>query len=206
MNPAARDIGSSRLGAFVLRSLLVPLFVLAIAGCESTGGGLTELPKAPKQAAVLRSGDGIEVLLQGIPDPSINEVQIDDQGYVSLPYIGKIRASELAPSEFAADVRRAYVDQKIYRNVDVSVRVTDRFVYVGGEVATPGRVIWTPDLTFLKAIQAAGGFSLYARESGVQLSRDQQTYLVDADKAQYEPELDPKLYPGDSINVPRSAF
>ncbi|WOO40006.1 polysaccharide biosynthesis/export family protein [Rubellicoccus peritrichatus] len=206
MNTAARHTHFLPTGGMLFRYFLVVFALLAIVGCETTDNGLEELPKAPKQAAVLRSGDGIEVLLQGIPDPSVNEVQIDDQGYISLPYIGKVRASGLAPSELAADIRKAYVDQKIYRSVDISVRVTDRFVYVGGEVANPGRVIWTPDLTFLKAIQSAGGFSLYAREGAVQLSRDQQTYQVDADKAQNQPQFDPKLYPGDSINVPRSPF
>ncbi len=180
--------------------------LLLLAGCETTGGGIREMPAAPKTAAVLRPGDGLEVTLRGIPDPSANEVQVDDQGYVSLPYIGNVMAAGQTPSEFANDVRQTYVERRIYRTVDVSVTVTDRFVYVGGEVAQPGRVIWTPDLSFLKAIQAAGGFSLYAKEGGVQLSRDGKTYVIDADHALEQPQDDPKLYPGDSINVPRSPF
>lgn len=179
--------------------------LLLLSGCETTGG-LHEMPAAPKASAVLRPGDGLEVMLRGIPDPSSNEVQVDDQGYVSLPYIGPVMAAGQTPSEFASDVRQTYIDRQIYRTVDVSVSVTDRYVYVGGEVAQPGRVIWTPDLSFLKAIQAAGGFSLYAKEGGVQLSRDGKTYVIDANHALEDPTDDPKLYPGDSINVPRSPF
>jgi polysaccharide export outer membrane protein len=40
------------------------------------------------------------------------------------------------------------------------VSVTERYIYVGGEVQRPGRIVWTPDLTLAKAIQAAGGFTL----------------------------------------------
>jgi polysaccharide export outer membrane protein len=36
--------------------------------------------------------------------------------------------------------------------VDVSVSVTERFVYVGGEVAKPGLIMWTADLTVAKAV------------------------------------------------------
>lgn len=196
------------------KSKVWPLLVIAFAvwalaaltGCETTTNTTREMPAAPKTAAVLRSGDGLLISLSGIPDPSTSEVQVDDQGFVNLSYIGPVKAAGQTPSEFAADVRQTYIQRQIYRTVDVSVSVTDRFVYVGGEVAQPGRVIWTPDLSFLKAIQAAGGFSLYAREGGVQLSRDGKSYVIDADQALEEPEYDPKLFPGDSINVPRSAF
>lgn len=84
--------------------------------------------------------------------------------------------------------------------------VTERYVYVGGEVARPGRIVWTPDLTLTKAIQAAGGFTLYAKEAKVALIRENTAYEIDADLAQRKPEQDLRLVPGDSIQVPRSAF
>lgn len=199
------DSARFRLARYLPGCLLL-VTLLGLAACETTGGSVSELPQAPRQFAVLRAGDGIEIILRGIPDPSVNEAQIDDRGYVSLPYIGEVKAAGLTPSDLATAVRRSYLERDIYRSIDVSVRVTDRYVYVGGEVASPGRVIWSPDLTLLKAIQAAGGFSLYAREGGVQLSRDGETYRLDANRARREPGYDPPLYPGDSLNVPRSPF
>ena len=73
-------------------------------------------------------------------------------------------------------------------------------------MAKPGRIVWTPDLTLTKAVQAAGGFSLYAKEAKVTLVRDQHAYELNARLAQQNPAQDPRLVPGDSLQVPRSAF
>ena len=57
-----------------------------------------------------------------------------------------------------------------------------------------------------KAIQAAGGFTLYAKETAINVVRDQEAYSLDARLAQKSPAEDPKLLPGDSLQVDRSAF
>src|SRR5690606_37056367 len=102
------------------------------------------------------------------------------------------------------NIGNTYIQQKIYRSVDVSVSVAERYVYVGGEVGQPGRIVWTPDLTLLKAVQSAGGFGLYAQRGGVILSREGNSYTVNARQAQSAPDQDPRLYPGDSITILRS--
>jgi polysaccharide export outer membrane protein len=77
---------------------------------------------------------------------------------------------------------------------------------VGGEVEKPGRIVWTPDLTAAKAVEDAGGFTLYAREDQVAVVRNQVRYDLDIKLAQKDPSQDPRLEPGDSIQVSRSAF
>ena len=94
----------------------------------------------------------------------------------------------------------------IYTTVDVSVSVTERYVFVGGEVQRAGRIVWTPDLTVAKAIQSAGGFTLYAKETAVNLVREKDAYVIDVKLAQKNPTQDPHLVPGDSLHVPRSPF
>ena len=74
------------------------------------------------------------------------------------------------------------------------------------EITRPGRIIWTPDLTLTKAIQSAGGFTLYAKETKVTLVRERQAYDVNIKLAQRNPAQDLLLMPGDSIQVPRSPF
>ncbi len=103
------------------------------------------------------------------------------------------------------DSRRLY-RKKIYTPVDVSVSATEPYVHVGGGVAKPGHIIWLPDLTVAKAVQAAGGFSLYAKEGKVTLVRDQTAYDLNARLAQQNPAQDPRLMSDDSLQVPRSAF
>jgi len=175
-----------------------------MAGCgATTRSALVNVP-APGKTPNLRAGDNLVVQLQSILDPADIQAQIDDQGFISLRYIGQIKAEGLTESALADKIRRTYTEKKIYPKVDVSVSVTQRFIYVGGEVGRPGRVAWSPDLTLTKAVQAAGGFGLYADKKGVLLSRDNRSFRVNAKNAERFPSSDPKLYPGDSITVNRS--
>lgn len=197
-----------------MRAFALPGF-LALAllgtGCETTSSssaGTRSNPRLPEaaSAALLRPGDALGISLQGIPDSSAHNVQIDDEGLISLPFIGSIPAAGLTTSELSASIRQTYIDRDFYRSIDVSVTVTERFVYVGGEVQRPGRIEWTPDLTMTKAIQAAGGFTIYAKETAVNVVREQEAYVLDAKLAQRSPGEDPRLLPGDSLQIDRSAF
>ncbi len=194
-------------------SLVILSTLLALAaGCASGGGsgsagsGANPQIPVPASTAQLRAGDSLTVALQGVPDPTTNAVQIDEQGIISLPFIGTLSAAGVSTAELSQRIRETYVAKKIYTVVDVSVSVTERYIYVGGEVQRPGRIIWTPDLTVAKAIQAAGGFSLYAKETAVRLSRENNSYTIDVKLAQKTPAQDPRLMPGDSLQVSRSPF
>ncbi|AWI09157.1 polysaccharide biosynthesis/export family protein [Ereboglobus luteus] len=194
----------------LLLSLIALAMVFALAGCKTPKGadGQRHNPVLPdaENVAVLRPGDNLVVTLQGIPDPSSNQLQIDDQGLISLPYIGAITASGETAAVLAQRIRENYLDKKIYNAVDVSVTATERYVYVGGEVARPGRVVWAPDLTVTKAVQAAGGFAIYAKQTRVSLARAGKSYAIDAELAERNPAEDPRMLPGDSLHVPKSAF
>jgi len=195
-----------------LLSIVVIAALVALSGCESTssGGSATgsHNPKvaASSSAAQLRPGDSLTVTLSGIPDPSNNPVQIDEQGAISLPFLGVLTAGGMNTGELSNAIRQAYVDRKFYTSISVSVTVTERYVYIGGEVQRPGRIPWSPDLTLAKAVQSAGGFTLYAKETKVTLTRDRKAYDFDVKLAQRQPDEDPLLFPGDSIQIPRSAF
>lgn len=197
--------------SFRLRLLgLAALFcgLIFVAGCNSSAGTGGANPKLPDttSAAGLRAGDSLVVVVQGVPDPTNNTVQIDDRGLISLPYIGPIQAAGQNTASLSQRIRETYLSKKIYMSVDVSVTVTERYVYVGGEVVRPGRIVWTPDLTVAKAVQAAGGFTLYAKEGRVSLVRENNAYMIDVPLAQRNPNEDPRLLPGDSLQVPKSAF
>jgi len=178
-----------------------------VAGCETVGPAGTN-PAIPSAASAsqLRPGDSLTIAIIGVPDPTTNNVQIDDQGFISLPFIGTVKASDETAAGLTQRIRGAYITQKIYTSVDISVSVTERYVYVGGEVQKPGRIVWTPDLTASKAIQAAGGFTLYAKQDKVGVVRNQVLYELDIRLAQRNPSQDSKLEPGDSVQVSRSAF
>jgi polysaccharide biosynthesis/export protein VpsN len=179
-----------------------------LAGCAtgSEPGGHNPVIPSAATSSELRPGDSLTVSIIGVPDPTTNAVQIDDRGIINLPYIGTVKASGQTTGGLTQTIRDAYIEKKIYTSVDISVSVTERYVYVGGEVEKPGRIVWTPDLTAAKAVQAAGGFTLYAKKDKVGVVRNQILYDLDIKLAQTSPSQDPKLEPGDSIEVPRSAF
>ena len=183
--------------------------LLAIAAGCATGGGVGAVNPTvpvPVSTSQLRVGDSLTIALLGVPDPSTNSVQIDEQGLITLPFIGSLSAAGASTAELSQRIRETYVAKKIYTVVDVSVNVTERYVYVGGEVQHPSRIPWSPDLTVAKAIQSAGGFTLYAKETAVSLVRDKDAYVIDVKLAQKNPAQDPRLMPGDSLQVARSPF
>ncbi len=194
------------------RPFLTAALVLCtlLAGCASgdmsPATGSNPRIAAAASSTQLRPGDSLTVTLGSIPDPSTNPVQVDEQGAISLPYLGSLTAAGLTSNELSQAIRGAYIGRKYYTEISVSVSVTERYVYVGGEVQRPGRIPWSTDLTLTKAVQSAGGFTLYAKDTRVTLTRDRKAYDFDVRLAQRKPDEDPVLFPGDSIQVPRSAF
>ena len=158
----------------------------------------------------LRDGDQIEVRLGGVQAEEIAQVtglyQVDGEGYLNLPHIGRIRAAGLSQTEVQKLIEAAYRDQKIYTNPTITINfpMEARFVNVGGEVKAPRRVPFTVDLTVLGAINSAGGFTEFANEGRVRLLRDGEATVVNVKRARLNPELDIRLEPGDTLEVPRS--
>ncbi|MEO5755011.1 MAG: SLBB domain-containing protein [Chthoniobacterales bacterium] len=81
-----------------------------------------------------------------------------------------------------------------------------RFVNIGGAVRSPNRIPFTEDMTLLTAISAAGGFNDFADQKRVRLLRGSEAKVYDVRQFRREPALDPKLQPGDKIEVPQSFF
>ena len=76
--------------------------------------------------------------------------------------------------------------------------------YVDGEVKQASRQNYISRLTVLKAIASAGGFTDFANKKKVKLTRvDGRTQTVNCNKALENPSLDPEIYPGDTVHVPR---
>jgi polysaccharide export outer membrane protein len=158
--------------------------------------------------APLRPGDQLEMKLGGVPSTEISAVSgvytIDGEGSVNLPHIGRVKIAGLTPGAAESAIENAYKSREIYTNPDVviTMQAQSRFVNVGGEVKAPQRVPFTPDLTILSAINAAGGFSTFAEGRKVRLLRDNQVMIVDVIKIRANPSLDVQLKPGDRIETP----
>ncbi len=162
------------------------------------------------QDVVLREGDQVEVRIGGVPADEVMQVSgtftIDGQGFINLSHIGKVRASGLTQDQLQSSIESSYKTQQIYTNpsITISVPTAARFVDVGGDVRAPQRVAYTPDLTVLGAITAAGGFTEYADQNKVRLLRDGKVTTLSIREVRKDPSKDVSLKPGDKIEVPQS--
>jgi polysaccharide export outer membrane protein len=185
------------------------LGALLLSGC----GGSNNAPAAPNAAVVpsdaIRAGDKITITLAGVPQGSeyVHEYQVSDTGDIAVPDISQpFHAVGMRSGELADRITEAYKANKLYTNPNVTVIPEERYVNVGGDVRNPMRVIYTPDLTVIGAINAAGGFDEYADKHHVRIVRGTQVITLDGARAQRIAGLDPIVFPGDQITVPRTIF
>ena len=162
--------------------------------------------------AVLRAGDPVEMRISGVPadeQTQVNNVYtVDSNGMVNMPYINKVRAEGLTPAQLASAIENGYKSAGIFTNPTITIVMQPqaRFVNVGGAVRAPARVPFTEDMTLLAAISAAGGFNDFADQKRVRLLRGNEAKVYDVRQFRKDPGLDPKLQPGDKIEVPQSFF
>ncbi len=77
-------------------------------------------------------------------------------------------------------------------------------ISVGGDVKSPQLLDFAEDLTVLRVINAAGGFTEYANRKKVRLLRDGKVVVIDVTAIVADPGKDIPLQPGDSIEVPQN--
>lgn len=162
--------------------------------------------------AALRVGDVLDLRISGVPSDDVAQVSgtytVDNEGYLNLPYIGKVRAQGVSSGDLQTAIQNRYVSEQIFTNPTILITTAGggRFVNVSGDVRAPQRVAYTPDLTLLKAITAAGDFTEYANDRKVRLLRSGEVMVVDVKKIRENPTLDIPLKPGDDVYVPQSWF
>lgn len=162
--------------------------------------------------ATLRSGDMLEIRLSGVPPEEISgftaQYTIDQAGMLNLPYINTVRAEGLAPNQLQTAIQNKLMADEIYTHPTVTVQPVSgqRFVNVGGSVRGPGRIPYTSDLTLMSTINAAGGFNDFADQKRVRLVHDNKVQVIDTRKIRKDPSLDPRVYPGDQVEVPQSLW
>jgi polysaccharide export outer membrane protein len=163
-------------------------------------------PPDVEQRQRFQVGDMVVVTFSGVSEPIPAHVeQIKEDGNITLPLIGAVKAVEKTTGELQKEIHGLYVP-KYYVRLTVTVTTGQQEVfYVTGEVRVPGPKPYSAaGVTVTQAISAAGGPTEFARKSRVQLKRANGTTVrVDYDKAVRDPKMDPKVFPGDSVHIPR---
>lgn len=130
---------------------------------------------------------------------------VGEDGCIQLPYINNINVLNMTATEAQEAVRRAYIDQQIYKQLTVNVVIPARSYYIRGEVRQPGRYPLVGTVTVLQAIAAAGGYTEFASYS-VDIVRGERRISLNMRKVEKRSELDQVIEPGDIIVVNRSFF
>jgi len=158
---------------------------------------------------VLRPGDILTIRLTGVPadESFISEIKIDEQGNISMPYIPTpLHAGGETATHLKQAIEAAYRNNHIYTTPNITIVPQARFVNVSGEVRSPQRIVFTNDLTALKAVTACGGFTDFANRHDIQILRTTGVLHLNALEAMKNPSIDIPLQAGDQVQVPRSIF
>lgn len=121
---------------------------------------------------LLQAGD--ELTIKVFNRPELEEtIRIRPDGKISVLLIDDVQAAGLRPPELDEQLTARYAGY--FRDPEVTVIVrsfANQKVYVGGEVAQPGVIELSGELTALGAVLRAGGFNRTARTDSVILLRD----------------------------------
>ena len=172
--------------------LLAPvmLVALATAGCGSpepiqSSGSLTVvsdssfLPPpdradltAADRPALIGPLDTIEVDVFGIPDLR-REMQVDASGRIAMPIAGTVDARGKTAGELAGAIETA-LQARYVRDPQVTVNIkssVSQVVTIDGQVVEPGLYPVTNQMTLMRVVASAKGFSEFARQEDVVILR-----------------------------------
>ncbi len=193
---------------------LFALFLFALGCASGTGTSLAEDKPAVKGSTkaelsndILNVGDKVRVVFD-IPatatPPATTEMQIPENGDLTLHLGHKFNFKGKRRDVLEQEIRDFYIDKGLYRIINVTIEVLPRPITVGGEVRNPNTFAHQGQMTVLKAIDTAGGFTEFANRRKVIIIRGGKTITVNCKKAIDDPaKYDVSVFPGDSINVKR---
>jgi polysaccharide export outer membrane protein len=162
-------------------------------------------PAAAREQYEFEINDLLTLIFSGVSEPPpVHEERIKEDGTITPPLIGPVKAVGKNPGELQKELWALYVPKYYNSNFTVTVRSERRLFYVDGEVRAPGRPEYMTAMTVTQAITAAGGFTEFANKKKVQLTRvGGKTFIINWAKAQKDKIFDLPVYPGDKIYVPR---
>lgn len=185
-------------------------------GCASS---MREVPSAPdleshaleaSQDYRIGPRDVLQISVWKQPELSIKDLVVRLDGKISFPLVDDVQAEGLTPHELKAVLTERLSEYVTAPHVSVVVReINSKLVYVIGEVAREGPIVYRSDMRLVDALAVAGGFGQFAGRNRIKLIRDQNgsgpvEFIFDygAFVAGNNLEQNILLLPGDRIIVP----
>ncbi|MCU0829673.1 MAG: polysaccharide biosynthesis/export family protein [Tabrizicola sp.] len=133
----------------------------------------------------------------------LSEVQVDGQGFIFLPYAGRIKAAGQTPEGLRQAITRQLEDQTPDPQVTVARSAGDgSSVSIAGQAAGPGVYpIEAPTRTLATMLAKTGGVAIDPDIAIIRVTRGSHTGRVWLKDLYENPALDIALRPGDKIIV-----
>jgi len=169
---------------------------------DEMGGPSTDQQRM--YSSMLLPGDQIVITFSDMDRPPQQQLlNVPETGVITLPFDVHVQAIGKSTTQLEKDIRDAYVPS-IFVKLTATVKQERRAFFVDGEVKTPGRQEYFGQMTVLRAIGTAGGFSDFANRKKIEVRRASQRFIVNWYKALDHWEEDIPIFPGDHIIVKRS--
>jgi polysaccharide export outer membrane protein len=171
------------------------------AGVSLFGKGATRL------GAPLSTGAGVSASVESADQGASNErlptVRVDDQGFIRLPFAGRIRAAGETPAQLQEIIRNRLrgMSQDPQVLVSINQSITNSVV-LSGEVNRPGRfVLPTNRETLNDTIALAGGYKGDAKDVVARVQRGDGEFEIRLSDLMDQPQLDIPIAPQDRITL-----
>jgi polysaccharide biosynthesis/export protein len=134
-------------------------------------------------------------------------VVVRPDGRISLALVGETEAGGLTVADLSAKLSKLYAQTVKGAQVIVTVReVRSRPVYFPGNVAKPGILQLTQELTVLQALGAVGGALPNADPEAAYVERGKDKIPVNLALGKSDPSGNLKLQPFDTVVLPNATF
>jgi polysaccharide export outer membrane protein len=174
----------------------------------------TALHAAQSASGYVVGVDDVLVVSVLQPDKMETEVIVSPDGTITFPYIGNVDVQGLGLMDVQEKIQTGLSDYMKYPVVAVSLKESrSRMFYVYGEVKLPGAYPIQQNMSVLRAVSLAGGFTKTASTNNVKILRahkdgsGNETLSADVSAVmEGKSQNDIKIEPGDVITVSQRFF
>ena len=153
----------------------------------------------------LQPGDGLKLIFYNITDSISGDYYIQDDGTISLPYLGKIIAAHVNLDSLKSEIYNKY--SSLYKNPELTILPLVR-INIFGEVKNPGFYYVTGTDKLSDLLAKAGGTTTDADLSDIHITRNGKDVKINGEKViENGSKLDDiGLQSGDQIDVTQKWF
>jgi polysaccharide biosynthesis/export protein len=169
----------------------------------------SSLSSIPADFVKLKMAPGFLFNVQVINDSDFSgDFRIEQDGTVTLPYIGKMHVAGETVTEVQADIQKKLLDDQLVQDPQVIVSVSEytaEEVTVVGEVASPGKIQLLVPHPLTDVLALAGGLTITSGDTIVISHRGAESETVRYSRATNAGDADKYMVsPGDTVQVKRA--